>query len=49
MMIDKITGNDDKIHNRYNEPKWLEPVEYILIGFDLGVIFTIFIYGGYLL
>ena len=32
-----------------NEPKWLEPVEYILIGFDLGVIFTIFIYGGYLL
>ena len=36
-------------NNKQNEPKWLEPVEYILIGFDLGVIFTIFIYGGYLL
>ena len=36
-------------NNMHNEPKWLEPVEYILIGFALGVIFTIFIYGGYLL
>ena len=33
----------------YNEPKWQEPVEYISIGVALGVIFTIFIYGGYLL
>ena len=40
---------DDKKHNRYNEPKWQEPVEYISIGVALGVIFTIFIYGGYLL
>ena len=32
-----------------NEPKWQEPVEYITIGVALGVIFTIFIYGGYLL
>ena len=38
-----------KKHNRYNEPKWQEPVEYISIGVALGVIFTIFIYGGYLL
>ena len=49
MMIDEITGNNDKKHNRYNEPKWQEPVEYISIGVALGVIFTIFIYGGYLL
>ena len=42
----KLKCRDD--HN-HNEPKWLEPVEYILIGFDLGVLFTIFIYGGYLL
>ena len=48
MMIDEITGNGKK-HNRYNEPKWQEPVEYISIGVALGVIFTIFIYGGYLL
>ena len=47
-MIDEIKGNDKK-HNRYNEPKWQEPVEYISIGVALGVIFTIFIYGGYLL
>ena len=35
--------------NKQNEPKWQEPVEYISIGVVLGVIFTIFIYGGYLL
>lgn len=35
--------------NMHNEPKWQEPVEYISIGVVLGVIFTIFIYGGYLL
>ena len=35
--------------NKQNEPKWQEPVEYISIGVALGVIFTIFIYGGYLL
>ena len=35
--------------NKHNEPKWQEPVEYISIGVALGVIFTIFIYGGYLL
>ena len=35
--------------NNHNEPKWQEPVEYISIGVALGVIFTIFIYGGYLL
>lgn len=35
--------------NMQNEPKWQEPVEYISIGVVLGVIFTIFIYGGYLL
>ena len=34
---------------KHNEPKWQEPVEYITIGVTLGVIFTIFIYGGYLL
>ena len=37
------------IDNKHNEPKWQEPVEYISIGVVLGVIFTIFIYGGYLL
>ena len=41
-----LKGRDGYNHN---EPKWQEPVEYILIGFALGVIFTIFIYGGYLL
>ena len=37
------------IDNKHNEPKWQEPVEYISIGVAIGVIFTIFIYGGYLL
>ena len=30
------------------EPKWQEPLEYIIIGLVIGVIVTIKIYGGFI-
>ena len=30
------------------EPKWQEPLEYIIIGLVIGVIITIKIYGGFI-